>query len=180
MSEARNASLCSRYLPLESTRFVSQNNLEQSDRVLIMAQALRVASGTNILKWKVGDFTVTSIPESEAKTTPKFLFKEVDKKALSKIGDEHTWLKPTYVTPDGLMLQKVQALICDNGKIRMVVDTCVGSECFRQLQSLQTNVFCAPSNLQTTYTFSRWFRSETTRSVTPPDGATSKLRSSKP
>jgi hypothetical protein len=74
-----------------------------------MAQALRVASGSNILKWKIGDFTVTSIPESEAKTTPKFLFKEVDKKALSKIADEHTWLKPNYVSPDGLMMQKVQA-----------------------------------------------------------------------
>ena len=95
-----------------------------------MAQALRTAhlGKTTILKWKVGDFTVTSVPESEAKTTPKFLFPDVDKKKLLEVADRHPWLKPAYVTNDVLLLQKIQALILDNGKVRIAVDTCIGND----------------------------------------------------
>ncbi|KAI9028715.1 putative metallo-beta-lactamase superfamily protein [Hyaloraphidium curvatum] len=96
-----------------------------------MAQSLQGTKiGTaNILRWRVGDFKITSIPESESRTTPKFIFgNAVDKKRLVEIAGQHPWLAPDYVTNDGFLLQKIQALVIDNGKMRMVVDTCIGND----------------------------------------------------
>jgi len=35
-----------------------------------------------MLRWQVGAFTITSVVESEAPTSPRFLFADLDKKAV--------------------------------------------------------------------------------------------------
>lgn len=53
-----------------------------------------------------------SIPESETPSNPKFLFKELDKKAAQDLAAKHPWLKPLFVDGRGMLNMKVH--ICRN------------------------------------------------------------------
>jgi glyoxylase-like metal-dependent hydrolase (beta-lactamase superfamily II) len=81
-----------------------------------------------MLRWDIGDVTITSIAEIETPTSPRFLFRGLDKKAVLAIAAEKPWLKGHFVSPEGYLLQKVQALVIDTGRRRIVVDTCVGND----------------------------------------------------
>ncbi|KAI9024598.1 Zn-dependent hydrolase [Hyaloraphidium curvatum] len=80
------------------------------------------------LKWRVGDITVTSVPESQNPTGPRFIYNDVDKKRVQAICKEHSWIAPTFVTDDGNLLLRMQSLIVDAGKNKVIVDTCVGND----------------------------------------------------
>ncbi|KXS20088.1 Zn-dependent hydrolase [Gonapodya prolifera JEL478] len=81
-----------------------------------------------MLRWTIGDVRITSVPESESLTSPRFLFPDVDKKKLIQIADRHPWLYDHFVTDKGMMRQKIHALVVDTGKERIVVDTCIGND----------------------------------------------------
>jgi glyoxylase-like metal-dependent hydrolase (beta-lactamase superfamily II) len=81
-----------------------------------------------MLRWRIGDVTITSVAEIETPTTPRFLFRGLDKQGLLAIAAEKPWLKGHFVSPEGYLLQKVQALVVDTGSRRIVVDTCVGND----------------------------------------------------
>jgi glyoxylase-like metal-dependent hydrolase (beta-lactamase superfamily II) len=81
-----------------------------------------------MLRWDIGDVTITSIAEIETPTTPRFLFRGLDKQGVLAIAAEKPWLKGHFVSPEGYLLQKVQALVIDTGTRRIIVDTCVGND----------------------------------------------------
>lgn len=81
-----------------------------------------------MLRWQIGDIAITSVSESETPTSPRFLFDALDKKGLLGIVEGAPWLQPHFVSPEGYLLQKIQALVIDTGEKRIVVDTCIGND----------------------------------------------------
>lgn len=78
-------------------------------------------------RWQIGSATITPILESDAKTSPRFLFRDVDKSGVRALADRHPWLED-HVDPDGYMRARVQCLLIDVGGARVAVDTCVGND----------------------------------------------------
>jgi glyoxylase-like metal-dependent hydrolase (beta-lactamase superfamily II) len=78
-------------------------------------------------QWTVGSVTVTAIVESEAKTSPRFLFKALNRDDVLAIAAEAPWLNE-FVDAEGYLLQRIQCLVIDTGTERIAVDTCVGND----------------------------------------------------
>ena len=83
--------------------------------------------------WHIGGATITPVVETEAKTSPRFLFRDVDRSALRSMAECAPWLDGAYVDAEGYMLQKVQCLVIDVGGARVAVDTCVGNDKHRNV-----------------------------------------------
>ena len=81
----------------------------------------------DILKWQVGDVTITSVPESSDPTSPKFMFSSMDKDGVLALREQSPWLEP-FVGDKGHLLQKIHCCIIDTGNERIAVDTCVGND----------------------------------------------------
>jgi glyoxylase-like metal-dependent hydrolase (beta-lactamase superfamily II) len=82
-----------------------------------------------MLRWKIGQVTVTRIVEFEAPTSPRFLF------GLSKqevLGIE--WLKPHFVNQQGHMILSIHALIVESQGKCIIVDTCLGNDKERKVE----------------------------------------------
>jgi glyoxylase-like metal-dependent hydrolase (beta-lactamase superfamily II) len=82
-----------------------------------------------MLKWNIGDVTITRIVELEAPTSARFLF------GLSKqevLGIE--WLKPHFVNDQGYLLMSIHALIVESQGRRIIVDTCLGNDKERHVE----------------------------------------------
>lgn len=80
------------------------------------------------LKWKVGAATITSLAESETPTSPRFLYRDLDKAGVLARAEAAPWLRPHFVSKDGYLLQKIQCLVVELGEFRIAVDTCVGND----------------------------------------------------
>lgn len=80
------------------------------------------------MRWNVGGATITSFAESETPTSPRFLFRDVDKKAVLARAEDAPWLRPHFVSKDGYLLQKIQCLVVDVGDAVIAVDTCIGND----------------------------------------------------
>lgn len=81
-----------------------------------------------MLRWTIGDATITSIPESETPTSPRFLYEGISKAGVLERAAEAPWLRPHFVDDDGYLLQKIQCLVIDVDGARIAVDTCVGND----------------------------------------------------
>ena len=81
----------------------------------------------DILKWRVGDVTITSVPESSDPTSPKFMFSSIDKDGVLDLRSKSPWLAP-FVGEKGHLLQKIHCCVIDTGAERIAVDTCVGND----------------------------------------------------
>ncbi|MFN0093021.1 MAG: MBL fold metallo-hydrolase [Acidimicrobiales bacterium] len=81
-----------------------------------------------MLQWKVGDATITSIPESEGPTSPRFLFEGLSKQDVLARAGAAPWLRPHFVSDDGYLLMRIQCLVIEAGGHRIAVDTCVGND----------------------------------------------------
>lgn len=81
-----------------------------------------------MLSWTVGNATITSIPESETPTSPRFLYPGLDKAGVLRRAEAAPWLRPHFVSDQGYLLQKVQCLVIDVGNARIAVDTCIGND----------------------------------------------------
>jgi len=79
-------------------------------------------------EWKVGQATITPVIEVESITSPRFLFRGVDKAAVRELAARAPWLDGTFVDDGGYLLQRVQCLIVDVDGTRIAVDTCVGND----------------------------------------------------
>ncbi|MDQ0465477.1 glyoxylase-like metal-dependent hydrolase (beta-lactamase superfamily II) [Caulobacter ginsengisoli] len=89
-----------------------------------------------MLRWQIGDVTVTRVLEIEmpvpyhdkhpflAGATPD---------ALAEI----PWLSPHYVTPDGALRLSIHALLVEAPGLRLVVDTCIGNDRPRRMTGRQ-------------------------------------------
>jgi glyoxylase-like metal-dependent hydrolase (beta-lactamase superfamily II) len=80
-----------------------------------------------VLRWKIGDATITSIVELETPTSPRFLFADLSKKAVLDLAVDAPWLLPHFVDGDGYLLQKIQTLVVEVSGLRIAVDTCIGN-----------------------------------------------------
>ena len=81
-----------------------------------------------MLKWRIGEVTVTRIPELEAPTSPRFLFGR-SKEEMLDIG----WLQPHFVDAQGYMLMSIHALMVESQGMRIMVDTCLGNDKVRKV-----------------------------------------------
>jgi glyoxylase-like metal-dependent hydrolase (beta-lactamase superfamily II) len=80
------------------------------------------------MAWQVGRATITPIVEDESRTSPRFLFKDLDKAGVLDIAGRHPWLAGTFVDDEGYLLQRIQTLMVDLDGVRIAVDTCVGND----------------------------------------------------
>ncbi|MDH3678349.1 MAG: MBL fold metallo-hydrolase [Acidimicrobiia bacterium] len=71
---------------------------------------------------------ITSFPESETPTSPRFLFRDLAKAGVLERAEAAPWLRPHFVSKDGYLLQKIQCLVIEAGDHRIAVDTCVGND----------------------------------------------------
>jgi len=83
------------------------------------------------LRWTVGDATVTSLVESEIPTSPRFLYRNMNKSEVLERAAASPWLRPHFISKDGYLLQTVQSLIISIGDRTIVVDTCIGNDKIR-------------------------------------------------
>ena len=60
----------------------------------------------DILKWQVGDATITSVPESSDPTSPKFMFSAIDKDGVLDLRRTSPRLAP-FVGEKAQLLQKI-------------------------------------------------------------------------
>jgi glyoxylase-like metal-dependent hydrolase (beta-lactamase superfamily II) len=77
-----------------------------------------------MLRWQIGEITVTRVVESEVPTSGPWLIKPATPEALAR----HDWLRPHFVDARGRLLAAVQALVVEHAGRRIVVDTCVGND----------------------------------------------------
>jgi glyoxylase-like metal-dependent hydrolase (beta-lactamase superfamily II) len=78
--------------------------------------------------WRVGRATITPVVEVESVTSPRFLFRDVDKGAVREMAARSPWLDGAFVDERGYLLQKVQCLVVDVDGVRIAVDTCIGND----------------------------------------------------
>jgi glyoxylase-like metal-dependent hydrolase (beta-lactamase superfamily II) len=83
--------------------------------------------GLEMLSWKIGDVTVKRIVELElpvpySERSPFIRYASPD--ALKAID----WLKPHFITPDGLLILSIHALLVEANGVKLIVDTCVGND----------------------------------------------------
>jgi glyoxylase-like metal-dependent hydrolase (beta-lactamase superfamily II) len=87
--------------------------------------------------WAVGDVTITQIVELVFTGLDAFL-PDATPEAVLPI----EWLRPDFITPEGVLRFSIHAFVIDTGSRRMIVDTCVGNnkprEVFPDWHMLQT------------------------------------------
>ncbi len=86
-----------------------------------------ISKGLGMLSWKIGDVTVKRIVELELPVpySEKHPFiRYASPEALKAID----WLKPHFITQDGLLILSVHALLVEAPGLKMIVDTCIGND----------------------------------------------------
>lgn len=76
------------------------------------------------MRWKIGNVTVTRVVEVEMPTTADFVLPDAQPENVAKI----PWLAPHFVTPDGLLLLSIHALVVESEGRKILVDTCLGND----------------------------------------------------
>jgi glyoxylase-like metal-dependent hydrolase (beta-lactamase superfamily II) len=90
-----------------------------------------------MLKWRIGDVTVTRILELEATGGTRFILPQATPDAVREVG----WLAPHFADENGRLRMSIHALVVETPTRRIVVDTCIGNDKQRDIPTW--------SNLQT-------------------------------
>jgi glyoxylase-like metal-dependent hydrolase (beta-lactamase superfamily II) len=77
-----------------------------------------------MLRWKIGDVTVTKVVELEATGGSRFLLPQATPEAVRPI----TWLQPHFADENGRLRMSIHALVVETPTRRIVVDTCLGND----------------------------------------------------
>jgi glyoxylase-like metal-dependent hydrolase (beta-lactamase superfamily II) len=77
-----------------------------------------------MLKWKIGDVTVTKIVELEVTGGSRFILPQATPEAVLPM----TWLQPHFADENGRLRMSIHALIVETPTRRIVVDTCLGND----------------------------------------------------
>jgi glyoxylase-like metal-dependent hydrolase (beta-lactamase superfamily II) len=76
-----------------------------------------------VLTWKVGDVTITRIPE----VMSELLLGELLPAATPEsVAPHRSWLEPHFLNADGRFAISIHGLVVDTGELRILVDTCLG------------------------------------------------------
>jgi glyoxylase-like metal-dependent hydrolase (beta-lactamase superfamily II) len=76
-----------------------------------------------LLRWKIGDVTITRVPEVSARLALAEFFPEA---TAAAVAPHRAWLEPHFLAPDGHFELSIHGLVVDTGDLRILVDTCVG------------------------------------------------------
>ena len=77
-----------------------------------------------MLRWKIGDVTVTRIVELEIPGKATWILPDATPENLLTID----WCRPHFVKDDGNAVMSVHALLVESQGERIIVDTCVGND----------------------------------------------------
>jgi glyoxylase-like metal-dependent hydrolase (beta-lactamase superfamily II) len=91
-----------------------------------------------MLKWRIGDVTVTRILELEATGGTRFILPQATPEVVRGIG----WLAPHFADETGRLKMSVHALVVETPTRRIIVDTCIGNDKQRDIPTwsgLQTS-----------------------------------------
>lgn len=89
----------------------------------------RIDEQHEVLRWHIGDVTITSVVETEGPAPVHFMFAGVSTEQVLA----HEWLRPHFVDERGRLMSRVQLLIVESKGKRIVVDTCIGNDKVRSL-----------------------------------------------
>jgi len=76
------------------------------------------------MRWKIGNVTVTRVVEVDLPTPGGFVLPDALPENLATI----PWLAPHFVTPDGMLLMSIHALVVESQGRKILVDTCLGND----------------------------------------------------
>src|ERR1700712_1520359 len=96
------------------------------------------AEDQDMLKWRIGEVTVTRILELEATGGSRFILPQATREVIQEI----PWLMPHFADPDGRLKMSIHALVVEAPGRRIIVDTCIGNDKQRDIPAwsgLQTN-----------------------------------------
>src|SRR5213075_2613084 len=91
-----------------------------------------------MLKWQIGDVTVTRILELESTGGTRFILPQATPEVIREIG----WLSPHFADETGRLRMSIHALVVETPNRRIIVDTCIGNDKQRDIptwSNLQTN-----------------------------------------
>jgi glyoxylase-like metal-dependent hydrolase (beta-lactamase superfamily II) len=77
-----------------------------------------------MMKWRIGEVTVTKIVELEVTGVSRFILPQATREAVLPIG----WLQPDFADELGRLKMPVHALVVETPSRRIVVDTCLGND----------------------------------------------------
>jgi glyoxylase-like metal-dependent hydrolase (beta-lactamase superfamily II) len=77
-----------------------------------------------MMKWRVGEVTVTKIVELEVTGGSRFILPQATREAVLPIG----WLRPDFADELGRLKMSIHALVVETPSRRIVVDTCLGND----------------------------------------------------
>jgi glyoxylase-like metal-dependent hydrolase (beta-lactamase superfamily II) len=76
-----------------------------------------------MLKWQIGDVTVTKLVELEVTGGSRFLLPQATPEAIKPI----TWLQPHFADENGRLRMSIHSFVVETPSRRIVVDTCLGN-----------------------------------------------------
>jgi glyoxylase-like metal-dependent hydrolase (beta-lactamase superfamily II) len=77
-----------------------------------------------ILRWQIGAVRISRVVEAEGPTRGTFLFAEATPEKLL----QHAWLKPHFLTDEGILVSSIHAFVVESQGRVIVVDTCIGND----------------------------------------------------
>jgi glyoxylase-like metal-dependent hydrolase (beta-lactamase superfamily II) len=77
-----------------------------------------------MMKWRIGEVTVTKIVELEVTGGSRFILPQATREAVLPIG----WLQPDFTDALGRLKMSIHALVVEAPSQRIVVDTCLGND----------------------------------------------------
>jgi len=77
-----------------------------------------------MLKWRIGDVTVTRVVEIEAIGGTRFILPQATYEAAQAIG----WLYPNFADERGKLKMSIHALVVETPSKTIIVDTCIGND----------------------------------------------------
>ena len=82
-----------------------------------------------MLRWQIGEVTVTSVLEMEAPIPGQLICADASPEAIAP----YEWLRPHFADSDGNIILRIQALVVESEGRRIAVDTCVGNDKTRDM-----------------------------------------------
>lgn len=86
--------------------------------------AAEIEAKPPLLKWRIGDVTVTRIVELDAIGGSRFILPQATPEIIREIG----WLAPHFADAEGKLKMSVHALVVETPTRRIMVDTCIGND----------------------------------------------------
>ena len=81
--------------------------------------------------WTIGDVRVTEIAELTTTSAAHWLLPDATADRIREIG----WMVPAYATPEGKVHMTIRALVVESEGRRILVDTCLGNDKQRPVES---------------------------------------------